>query len=454
MSVLPHFAPAQVFSKENIEFRPGSLSLITSGLMGLGALLIVVAFISGLVTGGDDVESAKNAADGAAVTLHAYHTGVMTCLGLTLGALAFYMISSVTNAGWWVTIKKPFEHYMSLVWVAVLMVVSVVVMQALFVNVHPVVTDKINSVYSPFLWNWMDPYYTGAILETKPELEAAKGVGLDPLYTHKAGYLNVPFFWVRAFIYFAVWIGLCSVLLGLSRQQERDGDRWHTLSIGRLSAVGLLLFAFTTAFAAFDWLMTLDYHWFSTMFGVYYFAGSILSALCLVTVTLIALKSFGKMKGAFTVEHMHDLGKLVFGFTVFWAYITFSQYFLIWYAAIPEETLWFTSRKDAWTWLEWAIPIGHFIVPFLLLLPRPNRRNGLILGFVCVWLFVFHVLDLFWVIRPEVKGVEMVVWRDFVGVLGPILLFLGLFVKRLAAEPLAHRHEPRLQEALEHKNYI
>jgi hypothetical protein len=176
--------------------------------------------------------------------------------------------------------------------------------------------------------------------------------------------------------------------------------------------------------------------------------------MCLAAVTLIALKGVGKMKGAFTNEHMHDLGKLIFGFTVFWAYITFSQYFLIWYAAIPEESLWFTSRKVGWEWLEWAIPIGHFIVPFLLLLPRPNRRSGLILGFVSVWLFVFHVFDLFWVIRPEVKGVDHIVWRDVVGVLGPICLFLGLFIKRLAAEPLAPRNDPRLDEALVHKNYI
>jgi hypothetical protein len=445
----------QVLRRENASFAPGSLGVLSGGLMGLGVLFIAVTFIAGLLSGdGSDPASVKSAADGAAAALHAYHVGVMTCLGLVLGAMAFYMFNAVANAGWWVLIKKPFEHLMSLSWLVLLLFISVVVMQALFVNVQDVTTDKLNSIYSPFLWNWMDPYYTGAILETNPGLAESKGVVLDPLFEHKQGYLDLGWFWVRAILYFAIWIGLSSIIVGLSKRQERDGDKWHTLSLGRVCAAGLPFYGFATAFTAFDWLMTLDYHWFSTMFGVYYFAGSLLSALCLVGFTLIAVSTIGKMKGAFTVEHRHDLAKLVFGFTVFWAYITFSQYFLIWYAGIPEETLWFNTRKRDWGWLEWAIPIGHFIIPFLLLLPRPNRRSVPILAFACVWLFVFHILDLFWVIRPEVKGLQHIVWQDVVGVVGPVALFVGLYVRKLGSESLIPRHDPRSQEALEHKNFV
>lgn len=460
MSVLPQFTMEQVLRRENASFAPGSLGVLSGGLMGVGALFIAVTFIAGLLPGDSaDPTSIKKAADGASVALHAYHVGVMTCLGLVLGALVFYMFSAVANTGWWVLFKRPFEHMMSLSWVALLLFLSVVVMQALFVSVQGVETDKVNSVYAPFLWNWMDPYYTGAVLESVPAseaeaLKAEKGMSLDPLFVHKESYLSVGWFWVRAIAYFAVWIGLASIIIGLSKRQERDGDKWHSLSIGRVCAIGLPLFAFATAFASFDWLMTLDYHWFSTMFGVYYFAGSLLSALCLGCFTLIVLSVIGKMKGAFTVEHRHDMAKLIFGFTVFWAYITFSQYFLIWYAAIPEETLWFNWRKDNWNWLEWAVPIGHFIVPFLLLLPRPNRRSIPILGFACVWLFAFHVLDLYWIIRPEVKGVPHIAWQDVFGVFGPIALFVGLFVRKLGAGPLIPSNDPRSQEALEHKNYV
>ncbi|XOV75362.1 MAG: hypothetical protein ACFHWZ_18500 [Phycisphaerales bacterium] len=139
-----------------------------------------------------------------------------------------------------------------------------------------------------------------------------------------------------------------------------------------------MLYAFATMFAAFHWIMTLDFHWFSTMYGVYFFAGNLVSALALLTAIFIALRFFGKLNGAFTDEHLHDMSKFVFGFTVFWAYISFSQYFLIWYANIPEETAYFTMRRDEWTALSFLLPIGHFIVPFLVLLPRraPQRRTG------------------------------------------------------------------------------
>ncbi len=439
MSVMPNVRISRVFEAENVTIRPGSLKPFSSALIGAGAVALLLTVIAGVIRGSaDDPASRAAAADGASAALHAYHTGSLIVLSLVLGALVFYMISTAAKAGWWVLIKRPFEHAMSLVWVPLVLFIGAVVLQALFVNVQGVETDKGAGLYAPFLWNWMDPQYRAG----------------DPLYEHKAMYLDTAWFWVRALLYFSVWIALCKVIVGIARTQERDGNKWHTATLVKVSVVGLPLFAFATAFASFDWMMGLDYHWFSTMFGVYFFAGGVLAMLCLGNLALILLRTFGKMRGAFTVEHQHDMSKLIFAFVVFWAYITFSQYFLIWYAAIPEESMWFGWRKDNWGWLEWAIPIGHFIIPFLVLLPRPARRSTAVMTVMCLWLIGMHVLDIFWVVRPEVKGVGSIVWQDIVGVAGPLLIFLGLYVRKFESVELIPRNDPRTHEALEHKNFV
>jgi len=459
MSIMPHVPLARVFEKDNISLADGALKPIASACLALGVVCLALTIIAGVITGdASDPASVQAAADNASTALHAFHTGSMTVLGFILGALVFYMIATATRAGWWTLLRRPFEHAMSLIWLGVGLIILTVILQALFVNVQGVTTNKAESLYAPFIWNWMDPYYTGAVTQnTTPERAAelqAAGYTLDPLYDHKAGYLNNTFFWIRMLLYIAVWVGLCKALVGLSRAQDNDGNKWHSNTMGKVSAIGLVLFAIATAFASFDLLMTLDYHWFSTMFGVYFFAGAVLSAVCLATLTLIALRTFGKAQGAFTVEHQHDLAKLVFAFTVFWAYITFSQYFLIWYGAIPEETMWFSSRKDSWNWLSYAIPIGHFAIPFIVLLPRPNRRNPTIVAAMCLWLIAFHILDLFWVIRPEVKGAYGFAWQDIVGIAAPILLFLGFYLRKLEAATLIPLKDPRTHEALEHKNFV
>jgi hypothetical protein len=295
-----------------------------------------------------------------------------------------------------------------------------------------------------YLWDWMNTAYVQG----------------DLLYEHKKGFLNVPFFAIRCVVYFAVWLLLAQGLGSLSLQQDLDGDRWRTARARTLSAPGLLLFAFTFAFAGFDWMMTLDFHWFSTMFGVYFFAGNMVATLALGTLVLLTLRGFGRLHGAFTDEHLHDLAKLMFAFTVFWAYISFSQYFLIWYANIPEETAWMLRRKEGpWEWLSWLLPIGHFIVPFLLLLPRPMRRSRRFVAVMAAWLIAMHLFDLYWAIRPEakVKGEVDVIGPmalDAVAILGPVLFFLGMLVRRVGRVPLIPLKDPRLAEGLAHKNYV
>lgn len=414
-----------VMAPDNLELSAGAGRGLSSLLIGVGALgiagTILAAFASGNAT--------------ATVAAHAYHVGVMAAIGFSVAAMGFVMILQQTNAGWSATIRRQFENIMSLVWVGgLLFVIDIVFQLALSWSKHI------------YIWDWMN----------------AAHVQGDQLYEHKQGYLNVPFFAVRCILYFIIWFVLSRTLWEASVQQDADGDKWRTAWARKVSAPGLLLFAFTSAFAAFDWMMTLDYHWFSTMFGVYFFAGSMVSVLALGALVLITLRALGRLHGAFTDEHLHDLGKIIFAFTVFWAYISFSQYFLIWYANIPEETAWMLRRKTGdWEWLSWLLPIGHFIIPFVMLMARPARRNAKVVAFMSLWLIAMHLFDLYWAVRPEAEiesagamtplGPSPI---DAVAVLAPVLVFVGFLIRKVASGPLIPLKDPRLNEGLAHKNYV
>ena len=422
MTALPANMDA-VLAKDNVEVPPMAGSSLWKGLIGLGVVLtgvtIVAAFASGAVF--------RNTA------LHALHTGFLSALGFPVAALVFVMILHQTGAGWSATVRRQFENMMSLVWVMAPMFFGILALQW-FLNIG---IEKSHD--SPFLWNWMNPAYTEG----------------DPLYEWKAGFLNVWFFLIRALLYFTVWIGFSMTLWSLSTRQDADGNKWHTLTARKVSSIGLLLFALTTAFAGFDWVMTLDYHWFSTMLGVHFFAQCMVSMLALGTLTFIVLRGMGRLHVAFTEEHLHDLSKILFTFIVFWAYISFSQYFLIWYANIPEETTYFQIRKEGmWYWTSWALPILHFVIPFLVLLPRPSRRSPAVMGIMCVYMIAVQIFDTYWYVRPEVRGVGPGQWVDFAGAIGPVLLFIGLYVRKVVSGPLIPLKDPRLPEALHHKNYV
>ncbi len=409
-----------VLSRDNITIGEGG-NWLAPLLTGLGAVFIVLTFVAALMSG----------KEAATIALHCYHVGFLASLGMSLGALGFVMIFHQTNAGWVASVRRQFENVMSLVWVGGLLFLGMVLLQVVLWF-----GDK-----GVYLFPWMNAAYVEG----------------DVLYNHKKLYLNQPFFWIRAAIYFLVWLILSLTLFNLSRRQDEDGDRWHTAKARKISSVGLLLFAFTTAFASFDWMMSIDHHWFSTMFGVYFFAGNAVACMAIVTLVLIVLRFLGRLHGAFTTEHLHDMSKLLFAFTVFWAYISFSQYFLIWYANIPEETMWFIARKNdpSWGVLAWVLPICHFIVPFLWLLPRPGRRSFFHVAVACVWLLVLHLVDLYFVVRPQAGDFNpSLAWVDVLGVLGPVLVFVGVLARQIARGPLVAVKDPRLGEALEHKNYV
>src|SRR6185295_5494135 len=196
------------------------------------------------------------------------------------------------------------------------------------------------------------------------------------------GFLNPPFFLIRAAVYLLSWIALSLFFLRASRRQDETGDVATTLRLIRISAPALFVFAITVTFAAVDWIMSLDpHHWYSTIFGVYFFAGSLVAIFAFLAILGAVLRRGGLMTSTLTIEHLHDLGKLLFAFTVFWAYIGFSQYFLIWYGNIPEETTFFRHRLvGSWSAVSFLLAAGHFVVPFFFFMPRTIKRKPALLA--------------------------------------------------------------------------
>jgi hypothetical protein len=274
----------------------------------------------------------------------------------------------------------------------------------------------------------------------------------DLILEGKAGYLSIGFFAIRNFIAIGLWLLLSVMMIRNSTLQDRTHAYALTLKNRVLAPIFLIVFALGFTMASFDQLMSLDPHWFSTIFGVYCFAGlfySNLAATCLLT---LYLKGKGKLEGIVSQEHLHDLGKFMFAFTVFWAYIGFCQFMLIWYANLPEETGYYLKRfHGAWYNVSVFLLVGKFALPFILLLPRAAKRNAKILGVVGVFMLVAQWIDVLWMVQPEffVEGPRFG-WIE----LGVTLGFLGVFglcvARFLAKHNIVAIGDPRLEEAVFH----
>ncbi len=423
------------FRSENISFGPNAGSGMGIVLMVLGLAAALGTFFIG--NGGSGGVTAKHA-------LAAYHIGTMSVLAMALGGLFFTLVFHLFQAGWVATIRRQFENVASFVPVAFLMVLP---------------TLAIEIYTGGMLFKWLIDAKVGDYLLEK---KAFFFFFSAPLAEGKVPFPS--FFVLRAVIYGVVWFYLSRKMVAYGRAQDEAGARGDVtpFSQARFTAAwGILLFALTTAFAAFDWLMSLDYKFFSTMWGVYYFAGAAFSGSALMAVILSVLRSRGKLEGAVTKEHFHDLGKLMFSFTVFWAYISFSQYFLIWYSNIPEETAFYKFRTDHWGNLGIALMIGHFVAPFLILMFRGVKRNFQLLVLVALFMIVIHIMDIYWVVRPMVyidpptgpAGVFPYV-VDAIGIIGPVLVLAGYLVRRIGGNVLVGTGDPYLHESIEHKNYV
>jgi len=277
-----------------------------------------------------------------------------------------------------------------------------------------------------------------------------EAVAQDHLLQWKSPYLNVPFFIIRFVIYFGVWFLLSYLLNKYSLQQDETPTVALRQKLRTVSAPGMIAFALTITFASFDWLMSLEAHWYSTIFGVYIFSGGVVGFLAFMTMFILYMNKKNILSDVISKEHYHDLGKLTFAFIIFWAYMAFSQYLLIWYANMPEETIWFRQRwVGSWKGLSLFLVLGNFAVPFFILITRLAKRKPVFLQIMVAWLFFMHFVDLYWVVMPSLHaGGAAVSWIDFATVIGIGGIFCRLYFQRLTSIPLIPVKDPKLQESI------
>ena len=337
---------------------------------------------------------------------------------IAAGSLFWILVHHAVDADWSVVVRRQLEN------VAWLFPVLAVLFIPIVLNAHT-------------LFKWMNI-----------------APGVDPLLDGKAAYLNQPFFWARAAFYLLFFSIATFLLRRNSLRQDKDGDPRYTWSSRKMVFPMLPLFALSLTFGAFDWLMGLNYHWFSTMWGVYIFAGSALSSMCVLVLLVTALRSAGYLQGVVSIEHYHIMGKLMLAFTVFWAYIGFSQYMLIWYANIPEETVYFLRRNTgSWNTLNIILVIGHFFIPFVILLFQATKKKPLLLCSVAVWILCMHLLDLYIIVLPSYHEAGFDPnWLDLVCLVAVGATMAAIFMKRLGDVPLWPLRDPRLARSLNLKN--
>jgi hypothetical protein len=274
----------------------------------------------------------------------------------------------------------------------------------------------------------------------------------DVILEGKAGYLNIGFFMIRNVIAILAWIFFSNKMIGNSIAQDSTKEFKLTLKNRTLAPGFLAVFAITFTMTSFDHLMSLDPHWFSTMFGVYCFAGLFYSTLALTCLIAIALQNRGAMSGILNDNHLHDLGKFMFAFTVFWAYIGFSQFMLIWYANLPEETGYFLHRLEGgWLYVSIFLLVGKFMVPFFALLPRGAKRTNNRLFAVGVFMMIAQWIDVMWMVQPEFFKTGPVFGPLEIGITLGFIGIFGLCVARfLSRNNIVAIGDPRLAESIYH----
>lgn len=349
----------------------------------------------------------------------AYLTSYGYVASIALGALFFILIQHVTRAGWSVVVRRPAEAI-----VGAFPILAVLALP-LLAGAHD-------------LYHWTH----------------AEAVGSDALLAHKSPWLNLPFFAVRLVVYVAAWTLVGEYFRRKSFQQDRTGDKALTLAQQSASPVALIVFGFTLTFASFDLLKSLDPHWFSTMYGVYYFAGAVVGGTAFLIVLSLLVQKNGVLRQTITREHYHDLGKLLFAFTCFWAYIAYSQYMLYWYANIPEETIWYLRRQEhGWDKVGLFLVVGHFVLPFLLLVSRHAKRHRRFLGAMAAWMLFVHWVDIAWLVLPDYGAAGVVLGPvDLAAAIGVGGLSASFALWRMQGRSWLAERDPRLMESVNFEN--
>lgn len=355
---------------------------------------------------------------------HSYLVSFFYFTSISMFGLFFIAIQYVTSAGWSVAVRRVAEAFTAFLPFTILGIALLL-------------------VGADVLYPWLDP----------------EKVAGDALIQKKISYLNQEFFAFRSFLFVILWVGFAWKIVSNSLKQDETGDHNLTLANLKLSVIFLVVFALSYSLFSVDLLMSIDPHWFSTIYGVYAFSGLFQAGLAMMIIFLIMLIKGGYLKDIVKVDHIHDMGKFLFGFTVFWAYIAFSQYLLIWYANLPEETLFYLHRSHGgWEWLSLFLIIGKFVVPFIALAPVWAKRSYKHLKYVCYWILFMQYVDFYWLVYPNLHTNNKNMFPEqpifnfyeigvFLGFLGIFLYFTHKFLEKNSLVPLK---DPRLDESLHH----
>lgn len=350
-----------------------------------------------------------------------YLVGYLLWIGVALGSLALLMIQHLITGEWGWIGRRSLEAATRTLWLLALAFLPI-----LFGMGH--------------LYEWAIPEHVAG----------------DLLLEHKAPYLNARFFWMRTAVYFAVWLFLAVQLNRWSREQDR-GEKTNARRFQLTSGLGLLLFGLTASFASVDWVMSLEPHWFSTIYGLQFIAGVVLSSIAFMVPVLLLLAAYDPLKDRIKPSHFHDYGNLMLAFVLLWAYLAFSQYLITWSGNLPEEIPWYINRtQGGWQWLGVILVVFHFAVPFALLLSRVTKRSGSMLSKVALTILIMRWVDLIWLVEPAFNPQVSIHWMDVAAPMGIGGAWLATFIWQLKAMPLVPLADPRfiespeIAEAVEH----
>ncbi len=340
--------------------------------------------------------------------------------GIGLCAAFFMAVQHAAEAAWATVLKRIFEAVGSYMYVGWLLLIIAFA----FGGHH--------------IYHWMNH-----------ELYDPASPEYDKIIANKSAYLNLPFFWIRTCAYLIIWIGYIYLMRRRSLQEDRIGGTDIHYKNQAFSAAFLVLFAITSSTSAWDWIMSIDTHWYSTIFGWYTFSGIWISGLVVMTLLILYLKRKGYLQQV-NASHLHDMGKWIFAISFLWSYLWFFQFMLIWYTDIPEEITYFKVRLDDYNVFYFAIVLINFALPMIFLMDRDNKRNPFIITAICIILILGHWSDVYMMITPGVlKGegtIGLLEGGMFLGVTG---LFIYFVLRTLSRAPLIVQKSPYLQESLD-----
>lgn len=347
----------------------------------------------------------------------AYLVGYTFWMGLVLGSMALLMVQHLSGGAWGVVIRRPLEAA---------------------VRTMPIMA----ALYLPIVFGMHDLYHWTHV----------DAVASDPILQQKEPYLNETFFLIRQVLYFAIWIAISWALTRWSAEQDRTGDPGLVRKFSILSGAGLVIYSLTVTFAMVDWTMSINPHWFSTMWGPMYMVGQGLSAMSFAIVVLIMLAQVAPLDRVITSAHLHDLGKLLFAFLMLWAYLTFSQFLIIWSANLVEEIPHYLIRWDnGYQWVSVFMIVAHFALPYVLLLSRDIKRDWKRLRMVATWVLIARIVEYYWHVAPEFHTERLSVGLlDFAVPIAIGGIFLALFAANLKGHSLLPVKDPGLSKALTH----